>query len=294
MNVIEMINDELKNKNWTSDEKAYYIYLRSCQLFSYDPRFQFCKLMADGDKLEYEICSRKIDLENVDNNLVVCTTHTREVLMELLKQLLNINAQYFGMAHAWTAFNDSKRIIRADSTNSGDIVRAKIRLKTNGYKTINRDYNFPEYLKETARKIDYIKDEYNGYYIEQRSQELLKVRTKEKIDESIIERLYEIKSIFENINIFQNISDASSCIGYLCNKILGRDDYRRTTIPLFQRNEDTLWEFVNLYPIELDQETIYFILEKVNNKFCFYEITKQDALHYFTNLNGIKDYKISR
>ena len=211
-----------------------------------------------------------------------------------LIQLLNINAQYFGVAHAWTAFNDTKRIIRADSTNSGDIARAKIGLKTNGYKTINIESNFSEYLKETAKKVDYIKDEYIGYYIEQKVQKLLKSRSEERKDELIIEKLYEIKNIFKNINVFQNISDASSCIGYLCNKILGKDDYRRTTIPLFQYNEDDTWEFVNLYSIELDQEIIYFVLVQINDEFDFYEITKQEALHYFTNLNGIKDSQIIR
>lgn len=277
MNVIEILNNELKGKNWTTDEKAFYIYLRSCQLFSYDPRFQFCDLIQNGDRLKYDIYNRTIDLENVKDNLVVCTTHTREVLIELLRRLLTIDTKYHGKDHAWASFYDSKRLIRADSTISGDITRVKMGLKPNGYKTTTRDYNFSSYLKEMAKKVEYIEDEYTGYFIEQKQKKFK--------DKSIIDRLYGIKYIFKEFN-FTNFSEASNCISYLCHKVLGSDNYKMHTIPLFQYDGDDSWTFYNIYSIKLEQETFYFILEKVGEEFYFYEVSAQDAIYHVNNLNG--------
>ena len=57
MDVLQLLDDELKDKNnWSLEEKARYLYIRSCQLFSYDPRHQ-CDLfwkMYRKKKMEKE------------------------------------------------------------------------------------------------------------------------------------------------------------------------------------------------------------------------------------------------
>ena len=41
MNVLELMSKELKTKSWTTEEKARYIFLRSCELFTYDNRYLY-------------------------------------------------------------------------------------------------------------------------------------------------------------------------------------------------------------------------------------------------------------
>lgn len=45
MNILQLLSQELNNKNWSLEEKARYLYLRSCDLFVYDPRVKFCNLI---------------------------------------------------------------------------------------------------------------------------------------------------------------------------------------------------------------------------------------------------------
>jgi len=42
MNIIELLSNEIAAKNWSKEEKARYLYIRCCQLFTYDPRYACC------------------------------------------------------------------------------------------------------------------------------------------------------------------------------------------------------------------------------------------------------------
>ena len=97
MNVLELLHQELKDKNLTTEEKAYYLYIRSCQLFSFDTRYAYWELLKDGHLFKRKICNREIDLENVDDFRVVCSSYTSYVYSELLKQLLDIDSMEVGL-----------------------------------------------------------------------------------------------------------------------------------------------------------------------------------------------------
>lgn len=77
MDVLQLLDDELKTKrNWDLKDKERYLYIRSCQLFSWDVRYRlFSKLsLKDRNKIE-KIVLRKIDLRNVEDFRVVCTNY---------------------------------------------------------------------------------------------------------------------------------------------------------------------------------------------------------------------------
>ena len=65
MNILEKLAKELQErKNFTLEQKKRYLYLRVCQLFSYDTRWHFCKYDLIGKKaavLKDEILNNKID-----------------------------------------------------------------------------------------------------------------------------------------------------------------------------------------------------------------------------------------
>lgn len=132
MNVLDMLNKELLDKNWTLEEKSYYIYLRSCQLFFYDPRYKFLQLVLSDDNLQNQIKYREINLEDVQNNLVVCSSISNQVISPLLYHLLGINSLARGSAHFLASFNDGIRLINADATIKSDIGRVKMQLNTHG------------------------------------------------------------------------------------------------------------------------------------------------------------------
>ena len=55
MNLLDMLSKELNQKDCTLEEKARYLYIRCCELFTYDPRFKFCNYIPNGEKLKNEI-----------------------------------------------------------------------------------------------------------------------------------------------------------------------------------------------------------------------------------------------
>lgn len=100
MDVLAYLEENLKNKNWSLDEKCRYLYLQSCLLFSYDPRRKW--LMCEpNEALTKEIWDRQINLNNVTDFNVICTSWYKEVYLKLIHELLGIREilkeQYINM-----------------------------------------------------------------------------------------------------------------------------------------------------------------------------------------------------
>jgi len=51
MDLLKIINDELAKLHLTEFEKVRYIYLRTCELFSFDARYNFTGLFEDNEFL---------------------------------------------------------------------------------------------------------------------------------------------------------------------------------------------------------------------------------------------------
>ena len=52
MNVLELLDKEIKGKDWSEETKSRYLYIRSGQLFSYDPRFFYANNFLKKEILE--------------------------------------------------------------------------------------------------------------------------------------------------------------------------------------------------------------------------------------------------
>ena len=104
MDVLQLLDNELKNKSdWSLEEKARYLYIRSCELFSYDLRYKwnsFRKIYGE-DKIEKQIVNRKIDLRNVEDFRVLCTSYSRYVFYKLLEELLGLKVKICGFGHEY-------------------------------------------------------------------------------------------------------------------------------------------------------------------------------------------------
>ena len=117
-----------------------YLYIRCCELFTYDPRYALYNKIPNGDILKEEILNKKINLENVTDDWVVCTSHIKEIYIKVLQNLLSIKAEPVKLKqsniHVWAEFFDGKRIIKADSAlkKCSDLTRTKMRLETQEYR----------------------------------------------------------------------------------------------------------------------------------------------------------------
>jgi len=292
MNVLELLTQELKDKNWTLEEKARYIYIRSCELFSYDERYDYYNLYLNDDMKLYELRNKIIDLENVKDNRIVCTSFSKSVLPVLIEELLGIECKNRGLGHAFNLFQIGEEEIMADATISSDLTRCKMGLNTHGYRKTSKDYMFETNLKEIDKKINYIKDEYENYYLKQKNDNLFldfiqenPIYTK---DDFLINKLNKIKELFEKYKKIKNYNDCEHCISYLQEKIIGKDPRRITSIPLFDVSYDEVWKFVEIFPFKLENEIIYYILEQIDDEYCFYETSKSDAVNYAKTLRGLR------
>lgn len=163
MNVLEMLDKELqKRQDYTLDLKKRYLYLRTCQMFSYDSRYHFCTyefLKEKAETLQAEILNKKINPEDVTDFKVVCKPYSKYIYSTALKELLNVDNEVVGDGHCWVEFDN--RQMKADAT-TGDLSRAKFKLPTYGYKPIVKDESYKEKLKEIDQGINYIDSNYDN------------------------------------------------------------------------------------------------------------------------------------
>lgn len=292
MNVLEILNKELEGKDWSLQEKIRYLYIRSCELFSYDERFNFYNIFAGYEKKQKEIRKRKIDLENVVDNRVICTSFSREVFSKLLKELLNIDSVVCGKEHAFVMFYDGKRKMKADATIFSDLSRVKMNLFTKGYKPSIRTDKFSLYLKNQDKRINYIDQEYANYYIDKTIEQVF--NNDNNSDELVINKFQILKKIFDEYDCFKSFYDADFCISYLRHKLFGKGSGIAPKVSLFNVDDSDYWENISIYPIQLEKDVIYYILEKSDKKYSFYQIDRSDAINYADSMEGINKGLIYR
>lgn len=160
MNVLEILDRELEEKKHLSlDDKKRFLYLRMCQIFIYDTRLHYVKLLGEaGKELKNEILERKIDLENVDDFRVCCASFS-PAYQEALKKLLNVDSMLVGNGHRWVELESDNHIIKADGT-LGDLSRAKFEMRTRGYGPSKKNAEFQEILENRDIRINYIQHFY--------------------------------------------------------------------------------------------------------------------------------------
>ncbi len=296
MNVLALLDGELKGKNWTLSEKIRYLYLRSCQIFSYDEKYDFYYLLSDGDDWKQKLRERTFNLEEVEDNSIVCTPHAWYVFSTLVEELLQVPCIRSGIqSHGWCVVDDGIRKIEADAAISSDLARVKMQLTTNRYKPVKEERNTNAYfyreIKEADRKIGYIEYEYFNAYLMQQQQHLKRIIDlfPGTVDEKFLYRMDFIKQLFQANYCFQHYSDASYCIHYLQLKLLENKELEKIwEVPLFQDYDYKPWEFMTIYLAELKNDRRYFMLDKKPGRvgYTFSEVEKTDAFCYIKTMKG--------
>lgn len=162
MDVFSTLSKELDTKSGLSlEEQKRYLYIRICQLFSYDSRLSFLDLLGPRKTdLKNEILNKKIDLTN-ENDFIGCCSSISLAYSNVLYELLNVKADRVGSGHFWVESESPYGRIKADPT-LGDLTRAKLGIETKGYALVNKDRSFKEVLKIIDHNIQYIEYVYQS------------------------------------------------------------------------------------------------------------------------------------
>ena len=161
MNLVELLANELRNKHLTDFEKVRYIYLRCCEIFSFDTRWHYPQFFEDKD-FKQKLIDKKFDIENIDNYLVVCHSFAKELLKPLIEELTDLEIGLEMGKHTIATLDYGPEKWELDAT-IGDLTRVKAKLVTNGFTAYSSKYN--KRLEETDEIIGY-KTYSKTYFIE--------------------------------------------------------------------------------------------------------------------------------
>lgn len=288
MDILNLLNRELneKGKSWTTEEKARYLYIRSGELFSYDPRYIFC-----NQEEKKKIRNREFDLQNIEENWIVCTSHAEYIYGPLLLNLLDLKeVTLCGVDyHLYITLEYQEKMIQADIVRWHDLERIKMKMKTEGYTFIKPQINHLNPLLEIDKHISYIKDCYTDYWIQNQVQKLFANLDSQSLFSQEIKNLHKIqiiKKLFENFS-FRELMDASYAIAHL-QRINFTDEEREKDIAaalLYEKQQD-IWNFVNIYRFSLTEEEIYYQLEKIGDEYRYHEVSQEDAINCIKSMDG--------
>jgi len=323
MNVLEMLDKELQERQaYSLESKRRYLYLRLCQLFSFDSRYHNCiyELLKDkAEPLKEELRNKIINLEDVTDFKITCKPFSKYVITIAFRELLNTDVEVKYGEHCWIEFEENQTIKKADAT-IGDFSRAKIRFSTKGYRPIKKDKSYKEKLKNIDQNLGYIDIDYDNdfwihlierdfhdfmqetdwinHYNSMQEKNLLdniiqNLHTVASSDDLIVEKYEKVKSIFnyyrylasKTENYFPLIEheDIKAIVEYFLIKM---NVNFLSTVYLFQDYDDKDWDFIDIYPVHLKDNSLYYAIRKEKNTYIFDKVDNEEANIYLKELKG--------
>jgi hypothetical protein len=140
MNLLETIDDELRYRHLNDFEKARYIYLRCCELFSFDIRWNYSFITHDY-KLNEALKNKRFDIENIDTDLVICYSFTPDILKRLINEFTTLDCSVKNeLGHVFLNMDYNGHTWKLDATDNSDLARVKLNLQTTDFKSAIPDY----------------------------------------------------------------------------------------------------------------------------------------------------------
>ena len=139
MNLVERMNDELKGKRLSEFEKMRYIYLRCCEIFSYDARWNYYTFFSE--QIMREIETRMFDLHNINDTLVICHSFSKSILKPLLDVFTTVKSKVVGEEHSFVEAKCDGKTWNLDATY-GDFARVKMGLETEDFNEDEKKEDF--------------------------------------------------------------------------------------------------------------------------------------------------------
>lgn len=285
MNLIEKVESAISNPDWDLYTKARYLYLKSCEYFTYDYRYYY------GDiNLTRELLNKEIDLENITDNKVICGSWANQVYIPLL-ELIGINGEIVGTytGHQYVKFLIDGKEVLADACGVSDLAHVKFHNNTRGFYPNHKHYDYDQ-IPKIDQNIGYLDTEYfitrlnkRISTLEEQFQNNGNPQDLFYQDEFLISKLYEIKEMLESFSNLKEFTDCQFFIDYVLGKML--TNFEKDKIYKFDLYNPYLpdWDFKRLYQVDLTNDILYFLLEKIENGYMFYEIGENTAKTYKLN-----------
>lgn len=284
MNIIERVQSDLACNDWDLYTKARYLYLKSCEYFTYDHRYYYS---SDDIVLSRELFSKKINLEKVHDNRVICSTWATQVYIPLL-DLIGVDGKLFGAetGHQYVKFLIDGIEMKADACGNSDLARIKFGNSTSGFHPNTQHYD-NEKIMMMDREIGYLKDEYFKSFIdreiiglEDEFKQSIRFSNLSYNDEYLIYKFYKMKEMLETFPKLKDFSDCQHFITYVSNKLCDNYDESKVKRLDLYNPDSSDWNFSRLYQLELSSDIMYFILTNPGNGYHFYQITNNDVENY--------------
>lgn len=201
-------------------EKAIYIYIKMCKLFTYDE--EYYAVNQRGEATEKHKNINYVSSITLENNKVVCFEFN-VIYSKLLNKLgLNFTSDYkgmdgeaYGVGHANLEFRYDKFLVSADSVTTilqGDIMQAKLNQPLVGLKCVNKNLQTQQEFKEALTKM------YKLIAEQDRSIESHQVEHKQTIEEllneysQVTDNIKDI-SLDERLSILINKVNSTKMVG---------------------------------------------------------------------------------
>lgn len=180
--------------------------------------------------------------------------------------------------HVWSEFNDSKNVIKADTTVCSDLFRVKLGLKTLGYRPIISDKNFDKKLLEIDKNIGYINETYQDEFFQRKNIEYTKeTKTYTNKDKIIIYKWHKILELIQKYQQENNNIDLHFCMQYLMLHLLNPEERQKITTTKLWQQHNNEWYFVHIYTLNILNETIYYSISRYQNYYQISKIEKKQA-----------------
>ena len=253
MNLLALLHDELKDKHLNEIEIVRNIYLRCCEIFSFDSKLHYVYLFGK-DYLKYEALEKEFDVENIDSFLVVCRSFSKYILKPSIEEFTSINPKLIGDIHTSLLLDYGNHKWELDAT-FGDLSRVKCKLRTNGFSCDDRHWD--ERIDEIDEVIGYKK--YNKEYFNSRIK-----------GDTVVDKMDSINKLLSTNLCKYHYSDASFFYSFLRELYLKNEQYSDGTYI------DSNFNFNKLIKL---QDDAYYNLKRKRSIYSINRISEEEYDH---------------
>ena len=285
MNLIEEIIDKIPDDINSDIEKAFYIYLKTCRLFSFDQRL-------DNVPFWYNIAIlyQYVDIRNIKTKNIVCTSWSK-IYRDLLEEV-GIEADIINtFRHRGVNFKIDNYDIYADATIDKymDLSRVKHNEPVNRFYTIDgihySEVPCKRYNKEFDSIINGVYDKIG--YLEDRDKLINFLRENITLLSDIPSK---IDYIIENIDLTSySVMEDAFYFRNVLKKCLDDDYYDVKSTFLKRVNDDGNVDMLTLVVVHEDKKCTYYIFDKLSNirRCSNEELLEYASLGYGMDINSI-------
>lgn len=265
MDLYSILDKELKNMHLNELEKIRYIYIRICELFTYDLRYKYISNFTNVNVL-----NENNDIHNIKDNRIICTS-VSEYIANCLKELVGIDTKVEGYGHKYVSTD--KYIL--DCTHD-DILSLKYKFEPSGFVFKENNLYYKSILFEIDKTIGYIKNLYINNFIRQ-------------------------FKIYRNYPLIDRMNKLNYLFNYLSNNSYESDSFHlflrlRFIFDLSELNDTNFSStnydnpnFVKL--INIDKNHLYAI-KLLDGIYKLLNITEAEYLNIYDNMVSYNKYKV--